>query len=69
MKKKMKTVTIPKDEYEQLLDCRRIVEKRYPEELSEAMKRDIEKSQDDIRKGKYVKFKNWREAKKHLDAL
>ncbi len=44
MKRKLKTVTIPKSGYVQLLDCRRIIEFRYPEELSEAMKKEIEKS-------------------------
>ena len=60
-------VTIPKKEYELLVKCRRIVESEFEENFSEDFIKAVKESEEEYRKGNYLKFKNVEEAKRHFD--
>ena len=60
-------VTIPKEEYELLVKCRRIVESEFEENFSEDFIKAVKESEEEYRKGNYLKFKNAEEAKRHFD--
>ena len=60
-------VIIPKKEYELLLKCKHIVESEFEENFSEQFIKAIKKSEEDYRRGDYLRFKNVEEAKRHFD--
>ena len=60
-------VTIPKKEYELLLKCKHIVESDFEENFSENFIKAIKESEEQYRKGNYLRFKNLEEAKRHFD--
>ena len=60
-------VTIPKKEYELLLKCKHIVKSDFEENFSENFIKAIKESEEQYRKGNYLRFKNLEEAKRHFD--
>ena len=63
------TITIPKDEYKFLVKCKNIVKSEFEERFSKKFIEDVKKSEEEYRKGNFVRFKNIKEAKKNLDAM
>ncbi len=61
------TVTIPKKEYELLLKCKRIVDSDFEEKFSEEFIKAIRESEEDYKRGDYLRFKSAKEAKKYFD--
>lgn len=61
------TITIPKEEYELLLKCKRIVDSDFEEEFSEEFIKAIRKSEEDYKRGDFLRFKSAKEAKKYFD--
>ena len=48
------SITIPKKEYETLMECKRIVELEYDRPISKDLLKKLEESQRDIKSGKGV---------------
>ena len=62
-----KLVTIPKEEYDLLIKCKKIIESDFEEKFSEEFILAVKESEKEYRNGEYLKFKNAEEAKKHFD--
>ena len=65
----MDAVTIPKEEFELLVKCRRIVDSDFEEKFSDEFIKAVKKSEEDYKKGKFIRFSSKEEMIKHLDAL
>ena len=62
-------VKIPKEEYELLLRCKRIVESEFEENFSEDFIKAVRESEEAYKKGEYVRVKNSEERRKLFDSL
>ena len=65
----MDAVTIPKEEFELLVKCRRIVDSDFEEKFSDEFIKAVKKSEEDYKKGKFIRFSSKEGMIKHLDAL
>ena len=62
-------ITIPKKEYELLLKCKRIVESEFEENFSKEFIKAVKESEEDYKKGEFVRVKNSEDRKKLFDSL
>lgn len=62
-------VTIPKKEYELLIKCKHIIESEFEENFSEEFIKAVKQSEEDYRKGDYLRFNSVKEAKKYFDRV
>ena len=63
----METIKIEKKEYDFLVKCRHIVESEFSENYSKEFINDVKESEEDYKKGDFIRFKNVREAKEFFD--
>ncbi len=62
-------VSIPREEFELLVKCRRIVDSDFEEKFTDEFIKAVKKSEEDYRKGRFIRFTGKEEMIKHLDAL
>ena len=62
-------VTIPREEYEALLMCKKIVESDFEEKFSEAFIRKISRIEADVASGRKISFGSKDEMNRHLERL
>ena len=65
----MKTVTISKEEYEDLIALKRVVAKGYEKKFSKNFIKDIKQAEKDYKEGRFVRVKNSADRKKIFDSL
>ena len=63
------TITIPKKEYDLLVKCKNIVESEFEEKFSKKFIEDVKKSEEEFKKGNFIRFDDKEGAKKYLDSL
>jgi hypothetical protein len=59
------TICIPRERYEHLIKCEKIVDSEFTEKFSEDFIRSVKESQAEYEKGDYTKIKD----KKHRDKI
>ncbi|ODS30301.1 MAG: hypothetical protein SCARUB_04591 [Candidatus Scalindua rubra] len=64
-----KTVCIPRERYEYLVECERLVDLEFEERFSETFIKEVKESEKDYKKGRFKRFKTIKEAKRYLDTL
>ena len=65
----MKTVTIPKQEYEKLMEYKHIVQLEFERPLSKVLLKKLEKAEQAIHTGKGTAFHSKHEVQEYLDQL
>ena len=60
-------VSIPRDEFDFLVKCRRIVESEFEEKYSKKFIEEVKASEEAYKKGEFVRFKTVKEAKAFFD--
>ena len=63
------TITIPRKEYETLIKYKRIVDSEFKEKFSKRFIEDVKKSEEEYKKGEFVRIKNSKERKKLFASL
>ena len=64
-----KTVCIPKERYEYLIECERLVDMEFEERFSETFIKEVRESEIDYEEGRFKEFKTMEEVKDYLDNL
>ena len=62
-------VTLPREEFELLKKCQRIVESDFEEKFTKKFIEDIKKARKEYKKGEFVKFSTKKAALDYLDSL
>lgn len=62
-------VTIPKKEYELLVKCKHIVESEFEENFSDEFIKAVKESEEEYKRGEFVRVKNSEERRKLFDSL
>ena len=63
------TVTIPREDFELLKKCQRIVESDFEEKFTKKFVEDVKKARQEYEKGEFVKFSSKKAALDYLDSL
>lgn len=63
------TVCIPKERYEYLVKCERLVDMEFEEKFSKEFIDEVKESEDAYTRGDFIKVKNREERKKTFDSL
>lgn len=63
------TVCIPKDRYEFLIGGERLVDMEFDEKVSKKFMQEVKESEDEYRKGGFIKVKDSEHRKKIFDSL
>ncbi len=63
------TICIPKERYEYLVKCERLVDMEFEEKFSREFIDEVKESEEAYKRGDFIKVKNSEERKKTFDSL
>lgn len=69
MREMSQSITIPKEEYESLIECKRIVELEFDRPISKELLRKLEEAKRDIISGKGAAFHSKSEIQKYFKSM
>lgn len=67
--KMAETITIPKEEYNDLMDCRKVIELEYDQQLSKELLKKLKETQQSIKQGKGTRLNSLEELEAYFDKL
>ena len=63
------TICIPKERYEYLVKCERLVDMEFEETFSKQFIKEVQESEESYKKGEFIRVKTSKERKKLFDSL
>jgi hypothetical protein len=63
------TICIPKERYEFLLNCEKLVESEFNEKFSKEFLKEVKKSEEAFKKGEYIEVKSSSDRDQIFDSL
>jgi hypothetical protein len=63
------TICIPKERYEFLLSCEKLVDSEFNEKFSDEFLKEVKKSEEAYKKGDYIEVKNSSDRDEIFDSL
>ena len=65
----METICIPRQRYEYLLKCERVIDMQFEEKVSKEFIMDVKKSEEAYKKGEYIEVNSKKERKRLFNSL
>ena len=65
----VETICIPKERYEFLVKCERLVDLEFEEKFSKQFIEDVRKSEDAYKKGEFARVKDSKDRKKLFESM